>query len=111
MFREGPYNNRLFLRIRTGYYIINPMLKVRHGETWINFYELIGTDLQKLYPSISGYMAQRAGLKPTPTLQEKAPTLLTAPKKGKQPQSPPQAITAQKKLKNPISQIKFDFDD
>ncbi len=42
--REGPYNRKLFLRIKLGHYILNPGLKVRVGEGWANLYQLLNLE-------------------------------------------------------------------
>ena len=41
IYREDPYNRKLFLRVKLGHYIINPGLKVRVNEDWISLYELL----------------------------------------------------------------------
>lgn len=61
MFRKGPYNNRLFYRLRTGCYIINPRLKVKQADSWITFYDLIGIhDLNLLFPGIKKQLNEGA---------------------------------------------------
>jgi hypothetical protein len=42
--REGPYNRKLFYRLRRGHYIINPNLSVRVEGQWSNIYELLPLD-------------------------------------------------------------------
>jgi hypothetical protein len=42
--REGPYNRKLFYRLRRGHYIINPNLSVRLEGQWRNIYELLPLD-------------------------------------------------------------------
>lgn len=46
--RPHPYNRFLFVRVRLGHYILNPLMEVDvHGE-WVNVYDLIGiSDLEK----------------------------------------------------------------
>ena len=39
--REGDYNRELFLRIRTGHYLVNPQLELNVNDQWINFYDLL----------------------------------------------------------------------
>ncbi|MGB1270716.1 MAG: hypothetical protein ACPG5T_01445 [Endozoicomonas sp.] len=39
--REAPYNRRLFKRIRRGHYIINPNLKLRQGDQWVDIHDLL----------------------------------------------------------------------
>jgi hypothetical protein len=34
MSSTGPYNRKLFQRVRRGHYILNPVLKVKQGEQW-----------------------------------------------------------------------------
>lgn len=41
VFRDDPYNKFLFLRIRTGYYILNPSLEVDTDEGFIDVYTLL----------------------------------------------------------------------
>jgi hypothetical protein len=41
IFRNDPYNRQLFLRIRHGYYIINPILEVETDEGWKNIYDVL----------------------------------------------------------------------
>ncbi|MCL4457458.1 MAG: PhoH family protein [Nitrospirae bacterium] len=35
----NPYNKKLFKRKRTGHYILNPELAIRHKDEWVNIYE------------------------------------------------------------------------
>ncbi|MCF7888802.1 MAG: UvrD-helicase domain-containing protein [Victivallales bacterium] len=35
------YNRKIFLRIRTGYYMINPILEIDVNDKWVNAYELM----------------------------------------------------------------------
>lgn len=37
MHREGPYNRKLFLRVKLGHYVLNPYLKIRQNEEWLSF--------------------------------------------------------------------------
>jgi len=39
--REGPYNRKLFRRMRHGQYLINPTLALRVEGEWRNIYELL----------------------------------------------------------------------
>jgi hypothetical protein len=39
--REAPYNRRLFKRISRGQYIINPNLKLRLQDRWVNIHEIL----------------------------------------------------------------------
>jgi hypothetical protein len=39
--RDVPGNRQLFVRVRHGYYILNPVLEVEIEEHWINVYDLI----------------------------------------------------------------------
>lgn len=43
VFRQDPYNRQLFLRIRRGYYIINPLLEIEYEGEWRNIYDLTHT--------------------------------------------------------------------
>jgi hypothetical protein len=38
---NNPYNRKLFLRVRRGIYILNPALKIKQGDRWLNVYELL----------------------------------------------------------------------
>jgi hypothetical protein len=42
--RQGPYNRKLFLRVRHGQYLINPKLAVRVEGDWRLIYELLCAD-------------------------------------------------------------------
>ncbi len=92
MHRMGPYNHRLFLRIQSGCYVINPQLKVRQGDAWINFYELIGFSFETLYPN----------------LKLQTPTPLQAPIPEKQAVAQ-KKIVAPPKIKPTLQQIELDF--
>ena len=53
--REGPYNRKLFLRVRRGQYLINPRLALRVEGEWRDIYDLLvpdrlGATLQTLEP-------------------------------------------------------------
>ncbi|RMD55589.1 MAG: hypothetical protein D6828_04420, partial [Nitrospirae bacterium] len=41
---KNPYCRKLFKRIKRGYYILNPEIKIRHNEEWINVYQLRSFD-------------------------------------------------------------------
>ncbi|KOR31086.1 hypothetical protein TI04_02630 [Achromatium sp. WMS2] len=41
VFRDGPYNRQLFLRISRVKYIINPKVAVRIAGEWHNIYDLL----------------------------------------------------------------------
>ncbi len=41
----NPYGRKLFMRLRTGYYILNPKLAVLQKEEWIPLYRYAGLDL------------------------------------------------------------------
>ncbi len=43
--REGPYNRKLFRRLKQGHYIINPQLSVWVEGGWRNIYDLLSLDL------------------------------------------------------------------
>ncbi len=46
--RNNPYNRFLFVRVRHGRYILNPLLEVDVDGEWINIYDLIGiSELEK----------------------------------------------------------------
>jgi hypothetical protein len=42
--RKGPYNRKLFLRVRHGQYLINPQLALRVEGDWRRVYELLSLD-------------------------------------------------------------------
>jgi hypothetical protein len=42
--REGPYNRKLFLRVRHGQYLINPQLALRVEGGWRRIYELLSLE-------------------------------------------------------------------
>jgi len=43
--RDYPYNRRIFLRLRQGFYTLNPRLSLRAGEEWADLYEHLGRSL------------------------------------------------------------------
>lgn len=46
--RQDPYNRKLFVRVRLGRYILNPLLDLEVKGEWINVYDLIGiSELEK----------------------------------------------------------------
>ena len=42
--RPNPYNRHLFIRVRRGYYVLNPLLEVEVNGRWDNVYDLIHLD-------------------------------------------------------------------
>ena len=42
--REGPYNRKLFLRMRRGQYLINPRLALRVEGEWRRIYDLLSLE-------------------------------------------------------------------
>ena len=47
--RDGPYNRRLFLRIKRGHYIPNPALKIRIEGEWRPIFDLLRLDMVSLH--------------------------------------------------------------
>ena len=41
IFRQDPYNRKLFLRVHRGYYILNPRMEVEVNDVWVNVYDLM----------------------------------------------------------------------
>lgn len=41
IFRIGPYNKKLFLRVSRGYYVLQPNISLKVNEEWINIYTLL----------------------------------------------------------------------
>jgi hypothetical protein len=41
IFRQDPYNRKLFLRVQRGYYILNPRMEVEVNAAWVNVYDLM----------------------------------------------------------------------
>lgn len=44
IYRNDPYNRRLFVRVRWGYYVLNPIMEIEIEDKWINVYDLIHID-------------------------------------------------------------------
>jgi hypothetical protein len=42
--RHDIYNKKLFLRVKHGYYILNPNLMLKLGDEWINIYKLLNLE-------------------------------------------------------------------
>jgi hypothetical protein len=51
---SNPYGKKLFKRIRTGWYIINPELALRYKDEWIDIYRHAGIDLISTIAQASG---------------------------------------------------------
>lgn len=41
----NPYNRKLFKRIRTGYYVLNPEIQIRQKDNWLDIYSFAGIEL------------------------------------------------------------------
>ena len=41
VFRDTPYNRRIFRRTSRGYYVLNPEMRVRIGKQWVGIYDLL----------------------------------------------------------------------
>jgi hypothetical protein len=49
--REDKYNKKLFIRLRLGQYMPNPLMEILIDDEWINYYDLINIDeIEKQYP-------------------------------------------------------------
>ena len=50
MYRDNPYNRKLFLRHKQGYYLINPTLQIRSTdqEDWISIYTFMGLSVPSI---------------------------------------------------------------
>lgn len=77
--RDYPYNRRIFLRLRQGYYVLNPQLAVRVGEDWVDLYGHLGQRLIEAHsrPAVCAFferirhvMARREGIVPAPPESE-----------------------------------------
>lgn len=44
--RDDKYNKKLFLRLRQGHYVPNPLMEIQVGDSWVNVYDLSGLDEQ-----------------------------------------------------------------
>lgn len=49
--RDDRYNRKLFLRIKRGYYVINPALKLRIDGQWVDYYRLLRLDDLAIEPA------------------------------------------------------------
>jgi hypothetical protein len=45
MYRDGPYNRRLFVRMRQGNYLFNPRLSLRVEGQWRNIYDVLNMNM------------------------------------------------------------------
>ena len=49
--RDDKYNKKLFVRLKQGIYMPNPIMEIAVDGEWVNFYDLIGfDDLERQYP-------------------------------------------------------------
>ncbi len=44
MHRDGLGNRRLFYRVKRGYYLFNPQMKLKIADQWVNIYDLLSLD-------------------------------------------------------------------
>jgi hypothetical protein len=44
IYRNAPYNRQLFLRVKRGYYVLNPQLRVKMGDDWVNIYTCLNLE-------------------------------------------------------------------
>lgn len=61
--RDYPYNRRIFMRLRQGYYALNPRLSLRVGEEWVDLYEHLGRPLLEAHglPLVRRFFERLAG--------------------------------------------------
>jgi hypothetical protein len=61
--RDYPYNRRIFMRLRQGYYALNPRLSLRVGEEWVDLYEHLGRPLLEAHalPPVRLFFERLAG--------------------------------------------------
>jgi hypothetical protein len=87
---QNPYNRKLFKRIKTGCYILNPEIQIRQKDDWLNIYSFAGLELiSRIVSEDKGYFnslidrltANVSDVKTSPQRQEKA----KPQKKGKTP--------------------------
>lgn len=57
--RQGDYNLQLFIRLRRGFYLINPEIEIKVNDAWQKLYNVINFNLDQEYEEYS----QRWGLK------------------------------------------------
>lgn len=58
--RDDKYNRKLFYRVRTGYYILNPNLALKVEGEWINIYDLLLLDrLAPVYDQENSFFSVR----------------------------------------------------
>ncbi len=55
-----PYNKDLFVRIRVGFYLINPCLEIEVGEQWVNIYDLMRMEFfdGRLHPNVIAWLSK-----------------------------------------------------
>ncbi|MGH8527656.1 MAG: hypothetical protein ACREXY_26615, partial [Gammaproteobacteria bacterium] len=61
--RDYPYNRQIFVRLRQGYYALNPRLSLRVGEEWVDLYEHLGRPLLEAHclPPVRFFFERLAG--------------------------------------------------
>ena len=42
LYRDAPYNRRIFLRTEQGQYILNPIMDISINDEWVNIYDMLG---------------------------------------------------------------------
>jgi hypothetical protein len=58
-----PYSRKLFVRLRVGFYVVNPCLEIEVDEKWVNFHDLMKLDLfdGRLHPNILSWYTKTFG--------------------------------------------------
>ena len=66
--RDYPYNRWIFVRLRQGYYALNPRLSLRVGEEWVDLYEHLGRPLLEAHglPLVRFFFERLAGASERP---------------------------------------------
>ena len=49
IYRQDPYNRKLFVRVKLGYYILNPELQIKTIDGWKNIYKLLNLEQIAIY--------------------------------------------------------------
>ncbi|MDQ3562985.1 MAG: UvrD-helicase domain-containing protein [Pseudomonadota bacterium] len=97
--RDYPYNRRIFVRLRQGYYALNPRLSLRVGEEWVDLYEHLGRPLLEAHglPPVRFFFEQLAGA------SARSESANDPQRAGASPANPPSSPVGDRDLAHPAS--------
>jgi len=104
--RDDPYNRFLFVRVRHGRYILNPLLEIDVNDEWINVYDLIGISELEREGDTGTYegRALQAVLRYVRECQAKAAPQTQGPVEGNRPETS-EANGSDSRVPDPVEEL------